>query len=142
MGTEAITARRKISTTTISKTTTDNLHMKITEDEDGTKDIINNENSDENNTKIYEIYDDKIEALPIEDKETVKDSSSWLVVAPVVTLCAIVLLVVVVAGLVWNRKRKSSQAVSLQITNEDCLAANAFLEEAEYHQSIIKVPSH
>eukprot|EP00092_Neocalanus_flemingeri_P076628 GFUD01095059.1.p1 GENE.GFUD01095059.1~~GFUD01095059.1.p1 ORF type:complete len:301 (+),score=88.35 GFUD01095059.1:36-938(+) len=94
-----------------------------------------------NGTDQTVVYDDDIEALPIEDKEAAEGSSTGLIIGVLVTISALV-VAAIVSGVFWKKKRRSLGVVALHKNKDDCLAANAFLEEAEYHISIIKDPEN
>eukprot|EP00092_Neocalanus_flemingeri_P031215 GFUD01033907.1.p1 GENE.GFUD01033907.1~~GFUD01033907.1.p1 ORF type:complete len:304 (+),score=94.22 GFUD01033907.1:37-948(+) len=94
-----------------------------------------------NGTDQTVVYDDDIEALPIEDREAAEGSSMGLIVGVLVTISALV-VAAIVGGVFWKKKRRSLGVVALHKNKDDCLAANAFLEEAEYHISIIKDPEN
>jgi len=58
-------------------------------------------------------------------------------------VAVIALAVVTIGSLIfWNRRKQRRAVVELQMNRDDSLAANAFLEEAEYHISIIKDPQN
>eukprot|EP00092_Neocalanus_flemingeri_P076630 GFUD01095061.1.p1 GENE.GFUD01095061.1~~GFUD01095061.1.p1 ORF type:complete len:309 (+),score=91.30 GFUD01095061.1:36-962(+) len=94
-----------------------------------------------NGTDQTVVYDDDIEALPIEDREAAEGSSMGLIVGVLVTISAL-MVAAIVGGVFLKKKRRSLGVVALHKNKDDCLAANAFLEEAEYHISIIKDPEN
>jgi hypothetical protein len=106
------------------------------------RDKVDSEDNHKEEAENHELketeFEDGIEALPIEDKSNEEDSSTGLIAGLLVTVS--IVIAAIVGGVVWSRKKKSVTIVSLQMDRDDNLAANAFLEEAEYHISIIKDP--
>jgi len=137
------------STTTVSSTTTQSTTTTTEETEHlATEDSINDiysteydeEESQDAEQEEEDTKDDEIEALPVSDRDA-EVGSVGLIVGVIVTMLALV-IVMVMAGITWHRRRKSHQAIIsyLQTERDDAMAANSFLEEAEYHISIIRDP--
>jgi len=107
----------------------------ITEDVDKT---IKESDADDNNEELQiRINDEDIEALPVEDKAT-QEVSPGIIIGCTAVAVTMIVIAAIVGWVVKNKRNKSVTIVSLD--TDDHLAANAFLEEAEYHISIIKEP--
>jgi len=133
--TTATTTRQ--TTTPINTYETDATSEKeyIPEDVDET---IKESGEDHNNKELQiRMNDEDIEALPVEDKATQEVSTGMIVGCTAVAVTMIV-IAAIVGWVVKTKRNKSVTIVSLD--TDDHLAANAFLEEAEYHISIIKDP--
>jgi len=93
-------------------------------------------------TRIIESHeDDTVEALPVSNIEAKEETPIGLIAGVIVSLIAMAIIFSVV-GVTWYRRRKSHLAIIsyLQTERDDAMAANSFLEEAEYHISIIRDP--
>eukprot|EP00092_Neocalanus_flemingeri_P010708 GFUD01011534.1.p1 GENE.GFUD01011534.1~~GFUD01011534.1.p1 ORF type:complete len:336 (+),score=103.19 GFUD01011534.1:39-1046(+) len=84
------------------------------------------------------IYDEDVEALAIED-EASAEGSVGLIVGIVVLVLGLA-IGTAVGGIFWNRKRKSIDVVSLYKIRDNSGASNSFLEDSEYHVSIVGEP--
>jgi len=136
--TTSSTSTTTVTTTTMTTTTTPIPTTTVTTT---TTTTIEATDVDENKDEIDELKDDNVTALPVLDKEASEETSVGLIAGVVVALVAMSLILVVV-GITWHRRRKSHLAIIsyLQTERDDAMAANSFLEEAEYHISIIRDP--
>lgn len=135
-----------IDTTTVSTDSTTSSSTTTTVVESTTTDI---SNIDEDYSPVpdeshNDTKDEEVEALPVSDKEALvpETSSSVGVIAGVIVTMVVLIIVLTMAVITWHRRRKSHLAIIsyLQTERDDAMAANSFLEEAEYHISIIRDP--
>eukprot|EP00092_Neocalanus_flemingeri_P103739 GFUD01132781.1.p1 GENE.GFUD01132781.1~~GFUD01132781.1.p1 ORF type:complete len:338 (+),score=97.91 GFUD01132781.1:37-1050(+) len=84
------------------------------------------------------IYDEDVEALAIEDEASAEGSVG--VIVGIVVLVLGLAIGTAVGGIFWNRKRKSIDVVSLHKIRDNSGASNSFLEDSEYHVSIVGEP--
>jgi len=142
-------------TTTAYSTTAYTTTTITTITEEVSETIIDDKEKNENSTGIYidevviaynrteetVFYEDDIEALPIADRDNTQGSSTGMIVGVLVAISALV-LAAIVGAVFWKKKRRNMGVIALHKLKDDTLAANAFLEEAEYHISIIKDPQN
>jgi len=139
-------ASKIMTTSEVYEEATDDFAVRIEDNEargiiepiDNEEELIESSEKDESSEAVYT---DDIEALPIEDRDHAEESSAGLIAAVLVAVSALV-LVAIVGTVWWKRNNKSMAIVALHMNKDDSLAANAFLEEAEYHISIIKDPEN
>merc|ERR1719318_756211 len=84
------------------------------------------------------INDEYIEALAIEDEAQAGVSLGLVVGGILILICLAV--AAVGGGVFWNRRRKSIGVVTLHKIKDDSGASKSFLEDSEYHVSIMGEP--
>jgi len=139
-------ASKVMTTPEVYEVTTDDIAVRIEDSEargneepnDTKEELIESIEKEESSEAVYT---DDIEALPIEDRDHAEESSAGLIAGVLVSVSAVV-IVAILGAVWWKRKNKSMAIVALHMNKDDSLAANAFLEEAEYHISIIKDPEN
>lgn len=138
--TSTVSTTTATTTTMKSSTTTTSVPVTVaTTDEP----ILANDIIDSHNNESQDVYteDDEVEALPVSNIEAKEETPIGLIAGVIVSLIAMAIILSVV-GVTWYRRRKSHLAIIsyLQTERDDAMAANSFLEEAEYHISIIRDP--
>jgi len=132
------------STTTASRSTTEEIKLLPDTDytaNDEEESQYKHDDTDSDDS-VYEYNDEVVTALPVSDLESAPSQTSAGLIAGVIVCLAAMGLVVAGVGVTYYRRRKSHQAIIsyLQAERDDAMASNAFLEEAEYHISIIRDP--
>lgn len=141
------------TTTTMTTTTTTTAPATTTTTTTLANDIIDKEIEEESQSPEDTLYlDDEakddaedgstVEALPVSDREAARSDGSIGVISGVIVSLLAVVVIMTVLGVKLYRRRKSHQAIIsyLQSERDDAMATNSFLEEAEYHISIIRDP--
>lgn len=129
------------TTATITRTTTEDTTVLPEEDHSDTEQ--EEESQHRNHTDIEDLdTDEVVTALPVSDMEAAPSQASAGLIAGVIVCLAAMGLVIAGLGVKHYRRRKSQRAIIsyLQAERDDAMASNAFLEEAEYHISIIRDP--
>jgi len=152
----AVTTRAPVRTTTTTKSTTASTSERNTEAEIETTTLIEDlsikydevetESQPNTSTEPSILRDEeeiKVEALPVREAEEAEGSSAGLIAGVIVSLLAMISVLAALA-ITWVRRRKSQRAIIsyLQTERDDQMASSAFLEEAEYHISIIRDPQN
>lgn len=128
------------TTATFSTTTED---TKVLPEQDYSDTEQEEESQHRNHTNIEDLdRDEVVTALPVSDMEAAPSQPSAGLIAGVIVCLAAMGLVIAGVGVKHYRRRKSQRAIIsyLQAERDDAMASNAFLEEAEYHISIIREP--
>jgi len=129
--------------TTATFTTTTTEDTKVLPEQDHSDTEQEEESQHRNHTDLEDLdTDEVVTALPVSDMEAAPSQASAGLIAGVIVCLAAMGLVIAGLGVKHYRRRKSQRAIIsyLQAERDDAMASNAFLEEAEYHISIIRDP--